>query len=166
MTGTPLGSNPGGGSQGQNTPDLPAPNLGITPAKKDEKTASLSDSVNAILGKREQTRGELAKSLVDVFRSSIIGAFLFILGSSFIPKPLLCFPASSQNPVIGTISNPTNTPTPTNTPNLTPAFCTFDTSSKDLITLILNSLTVLIGTALGFYFGSQGAQEKINESNK
>lgn len=81
--------------------------------------------------RQEDTRAFLAKSLVLIFAGSVCLSFGYIYLSTFYPTSLVC----------GLIEGKT--------------ICTSDSSGKDMITLVMSSLTDVIGTALGFYFGSR-----------
>ncbi|WP_341526807.1 hypothetical protein WKK05_30410 [Nostoc sp. UHCC 0302] len=153
----------------ESNPELIETNVGLeTDAVAEEE---VSEIIVSIPQAQEKTRAVLAKSLILLLAGTIGATFLYIFVSSFMPRPVSCLPNGAQNPIIQN-TNPSPAPTPGSTP--TPnspsssdvAFCTFDNSSKELITLILNSLTTILGTALGFYFGTQAKDERNATQNK
>lgn len=143
------------------------------------------DEKNRLSLKQENTRAALAIMLLLVFAMSIGASFVYIFVSRFFPKTLQCSSAVAISPAGSTPGlasgvNPSPTP-PTPPPesgdSATPApqapiptgaaFCSFDNSPEQLVTLILNSLTAIIGTALGFYFGAQAKEDfKASEQAK
>jgi hypothetical protein len=83
-----------------------------------------------VLVSQEDTRAFLARFLVFIFAGAVLLTFVYIFLLSFFPASLEC----------GMVEGKT--------------ICNSDGEGKDLITLLLSSLTAVIGTALGFYFGS------------
>jgi hypothetical protein len=127
-------------------------------------------SFDVIETSREETRAILAKSLIFLFAGTIGASFIYIFVSSFIPRPVSCLPANLQMsaPAAETPVAAEPSPTPgvassSAAPESNVTLCSFDNSAKDLFTLILNSLTAIIGTALGFYFGTQSRGDRVNQ---
>jgi|GEM_PF-5893471 len=134
------------------------------------------DEKNRLSLKQENTRAALAIMLLLVFAMSIGASFVYIFVSRFFPKTLQCSSAVAISPAGSTPGlasgvNPSPSPAapPESADPATPApqapvpagaaFCSFDNSPEQLVTLILNSLTAIIGTALGFYFGAQAKED-------
>lgn len=139
------------------------------------------DEKNKLSLKQENTRAALAIMLLLVFAMSIGASFVYIFVSRFFPKTLQCSSAVAISPtgsapgVTGGVIPPASETAPPESPvSATPspvptgaAFCSFDNSPEQLVTLILNSLTAIIGTALGFYFGAQAKEDfKASEQAK
>ena len=84
-----------------------------------------------IAERQEETRGDLAKGLIGILRLTIIFFFLLIVADRIVSASI--FSASGQKYEYNS------------------------SESKEITTLILTSLTGLVGTALGFYFGSRNS---------
>ena len=95
----------------------------------DDLSPSTKNTNNTIEEQQEQTRSQLASFLVNIFAGTIIGSFVLF-------STLVLLTMNIDEKKAGNL----------------------DKTSiliKDLITLIITSQTGLIGSALGFYFGSR-----------
>ena len=100
----------------------------------DDLSPSTENTNNTIEEQQEQTRSQLANFLVKIFAGTIIGSFVLF-------STLVLFSINIDEKKAGNL----------------------DKTSilvKDLITLIITSQTGLIGSALGFYFGSRNNNSK------
>ena len=100
----------------------------------DDLSPSTENTNNTIEEQQEQTRSQLASFLVKIFAGTIIGSFVLF-------STLVLFSINIDEKKAGNL----------------------DKTSilvKDLITLIITSQTGLIGSALGFYFGSRNNNSK------
>lgn len=88
--------------------------------------------LKSLLHKQEDTRSNLAIFLTWIFGLSILLTFVYIFVSPFLPTNQDCKQVQNNTTV-----------------------CIADNNAKDLIPLVLTPLTTVLGTAIGFYFGSK-----------
>lgn len=100
--------------------------------------------------KREETRTILSQGLLLIFAGSTLASFIWAF--SFKPK-ITCYPSNSNVSItVESIYQPVQL---RNIQDTQSQICSIDTTAKDMITLLLSSVTTILGTALGFYFGSE-----------
>jgi hypothetical protein len=112
----------------QNLPAIESPIVSDVPSVNNA-FPSIEDLSSKLADKQETTRAQLAISLINILRNTIIASFaligVLILVSGWIDK------------------------------DETEKFDKTSSLAKDVIVLIITAQTGLIGTALGFYFGSK-----------
>ena len=102
----------------------------LLPTQNVEKLLPTQTDINLkIQQKQEETRSELATFLVKILYRTLIGSFVLVAG-------LIVASITVEEKKADSLAKNT-------------------TLVKDLITYLLTAQTGLIGTALGFYFGSQ-----------
>lgn len=99
-----------------------------TKFEEDLSSQSIENLTTYIAQKQEDTRSQLAKTLLWLLIGTYIGSFLILIGVIFYPMQ-------------------------TNVDK-----STVYTYIKDVVTLLITTQTALVGTALGFYFGSRNNQ--------
>ncbi len=115
--------------------------------------------------RREKTRTILAKGLLGIFAISVVGSFVWVFAYPFLRPSQICFPNQAHLQDTSLSNNSQRTLLASyrliqaQAPSQT---CTIDTTAKDTINLLLNSVSTILGTALGFYFGSQTVEQNQN----